>query len=183
MIVPTDIAGVDVVEREERRDERGFFARLHCPEEFAMAGRPFVPVQTSLSRNPRPGTLRGLHWQAPPFSETKLVRVVRGRSFHACVDVRPDSVTCRSWVGIELDAENGRAVLIGPGIAHGFLTCAPDTDVLYQIEPAYAPGYARGARWNDPAFAIRWPAPPALVSARDLAFADFAATSGALAVR
>ena len=178
MIAATKIAGVDVVEREEHRDERGFFARLHCAHAFAAAGHPFMPVQTSLSRNPRAFTLRGLHWQAAPFSETKLVRVVRGRSFHVCVDVRRDGATCRSWVGLELDAEDGRAVLIGPGIAHGFMTCAPDTDVLYQIAPAYSANHARGARWDDPAFAIQWPAPPALVSARDLGYADFDAPSG-----
>lgn len=176
---PTAIDGVVTVQREEHRDERGFFARLHCPEEFAAAGFPFAPAQTSLSRNKEAGTLRGLHWQAPPFAETKLVRVVRGRSFHVFADVRAGSLTACAWVGLELDAETGGAVLVGPGIAHGFLTREPNTDVLYQIAPAYVAGHARGARWDDPAFAIDWPARPALVALRDLSFPAYDATDAA----
>lgn len=172
---PTGIPGVAVIERDAHHDERGFFARLHCPQDFAAAGHPFEPVQTSLSRNTRAGTLRGLHWQAPPCAETKLVRVVRGRVFDVCVDVRPDSATYRRWIGLDLDAEAGLALLIGPGIAHGFLTGTAETDVLYQIAPAHAPAQARGARWDDPAFAIAWPSAPQVISARDLGFADFAA--------
>lgn len=169
---PTKIAGVTVVDIEPRSDERGAFARLQCPDEFAAAGLPFEPAQTSLSRNPRALTLRGLHYQPAPYAEIKLVRAVRGRMFDVAVDLRPDSPTWRQWTASELSAENGRALLIGEGIAHGFLTLEPDTDVLYQISPKFEAGYEAGVRWDDPAFAIQWPAAPALISPRDAAYPD-----------
>lgn len=169
---PTQIAGVVVVDIEPRSDERGAFARLHCPHEFAAAGHPFQPAQTSLSRNPQAFTLRGLHRQPEPHAEVKLVRAVRGRLFDVAVDLRPKSPTYRQWTASELSAENGRALLIGEGIAHGFLTLEPDTDVLYQISPAFQPGYEAGVRWDDPAFGIDWPGRPALISPRDAAYPD-----------
>lgn len=169
---PTKIAGVTVVDIEPRSDERGAFARLQCPDEFAAAGVAFTPAQTSLSRNPHTLTLRGLHYQPTPHAELKLVRVVRGRMFDVAVDLRPDSPTWRQWTGAELTAENGRALLIGEGIAHGFLTLEPDTDVLYQISPKFDAGHEAGVRWDDPAFGIQWPAAPALISPRDAAYPD-----------
>jgi dTDP-4-dehydrorhamnose 3,5-epimerase len=169
----TEIAGVVVAEIQPRSDERGFFARLHCPEEFAAAGHPFVPAQTSLSRNPHRGTLRGLHYQPAPHAEVKLVRCVRGRIFDVAVDLRPDSPTHRRWTAAELSAENARALLIPEGVAHGFLTLEADTDVLYQIAPKFEPGREAGVRWNDPAFAIAWPFPPMLISDRDAAYPDY----------
>jgi dTDP-4-dehydrorhamnose 3,5-epimerase len=169
---PTAIDGVTVVDLEPRTDERGAFARLHCPEEFAAAGHPFTPAQTSLSRNPHAFTLRGLHYQPAPYAETKLVRAIRGRIFDVAVDLRPGSPTYRQWTGAELSAETGRALLIGEGIAHGFLTLEPDTDVVYMISPSYTAGHEAGVRWDDPAFAIAWPATPALISARDAAYPD-----------
>jgi dTDP-4-dehydrorhamnose 3,5-epimerase len=168
----TAVAGVVVVDTEPREDERGGFARLHCPDEFAAAGHPFMPAQTSLSRNPHALTLRGLHYQKAPHAETKLVRAVRGRIFDVALDLRPDSPTCRRWVGEELSAENGRALLIPEGVAHGFLTLEPDTDVLYQISPAFQPGHEAGVRWDDPAFGIAWPQAPALISPRDATYPD-----------
>jgi dTDP-4-dehydrorhamnose 3,5-epimerase len=168
----TDIPGVVVVEIEPRGDARGVFARLHCPAEFAAAGHPFTPAQTSLSRNPTAGTLRGMHYQAPPHGETKLVRCVRGAMFDVALDVRPDSATFGRWTAAELSADNGRALLIPEGVAHGFLTLEPDTDVLYQIAPEHRPGHEAGVRWNDPAFAIRWPRAPELISERDAAYPD-----------
>ena len=169
---PTAIAGVVVVDIEPRTDERGAFARLQCPDEFAAAGHPFAPAQTSLSRNPHGFTLRGMHYQPAPNAEVKLVRAVRGRMFDVAVDLRPDSPTYRQWTSSELSAENGRALLIGEGIAHGFLTLEPDTDVLYQISPRFEPGHEAGVRWDDPAFGIVWPAAPALISPRDAAYPD-----------
>lgn len=170
----TEIAGVMRVLAEPREDERGAFARLHCPEAFAAAGVPFEPVQTSVSSNPRAGTLRGLHYQAAPYAETKLVRVVRGRAFDVAVDLRPGSPTHRRWVAAELSAQNRTALLIPEGVAHGFLTLEPDTDVLYQIAPAYRPGHEAGVRWDDPAFAIGWPSAPVLISPRDAGYPDYA---------
>jgi dTDP-4-dehydrorhamnose 3,5-epimerase len=169
----TDISGVVVVDIEPRTDERGAFARLHCPEEFAAAGHPFLPAQTSLSRNPRAGTLRGLHYQPAPHGEVKLVRCVRGRIFDVAVDLRPESPTHRRWAASELSAENGRALLIPEGVAHGFLTLEPDSDVLYQIAPAYRPGHEAGVRWDDPAFGVGWPDRPQLISPRDAGYPDY----------
>ena len=168
----TAIPGVVLVDVEPHEDERGAFARLHCPEAFAAAGHPFAPVQTSLSRNPRAGTLRGLHYQPAPHAQVKLVRAVRGRIFDVALDLRPDSPTYRRWASAELSADNARALLIPDGVAHGFITLEPDTDVLYQISPAFQPGHEAGVRWDDPAFAIAWPAKPALISARDSGYPD-----------
>ena len=171
--IPTAIAGVVVVELDPVSDARGSFARLHCPEDFARAGHDFVPQQTSLSRNLKAGTLRGMHYEAPPHAEAKLVRVTRGRIFDVAVDLRPESPTFRAWTGAELDAESGRALLIGEGMAHGFLTLEDDCDVLYQINRIFEPGHGRGARWNDPAFGIEWPRIPVVISERDAAYPDF----------
>jgi dTDP-4-dehydrorhamnose 3,5-epimerase len=171
----TAIEGVVVVDVEPRGDERGSFARLQCPEEFAAAGHPFAPAQTSLSRNPQTGTLRGMHYQPAPHAETKLVRAVRGRMFDVALDLRAASPTYRRWVSAELSADSARALLVPEGVAHGFLTLEPDTDVLYQISPAFQPGHEAGVRWDDPAFAIAWPAPPALISPRDATYPDFPA--------
>jgi len=170
----TAIAGVAVVDLEPHTDNRGAFARLHCPEEFAAAGFPFAPAQTSLSRNTRALTLRGLHYQPAPHGEVKLVRCVRGRIFDVVVDLRPDSPTHRGWAAETLDAENGRALLIPEGVAHGFLTLEDGADVLYQIAPMHRPGHDAGVRWDDPAFGIEWPAPPRVISPRDAAWPDYA---------
>ena len=171
--VATDIAGVVIVEAEPHSDLRGRFARLHCPVEFAAAGITFEPVQTSVSTNPTAGTLRGLHFQPAPFAETKLIHAVRGRVFDVAVDLRPDSPTHRRWTATELSAANLRGLFIPEGVAHGFLTLEPDSDVLYQIAPAFTPGHAAGVRWDDPAFAIGWPIPPALMSPADAAYPDY----------
>jgi dTDP-4-dehydrorhamnose 3,5-epimerase len=169
---PTSIVGVVLVDIEPHEDDRGAFARLQCPDEFASAGHPFSPAQTSLSRNPKTGTLRGLHYQPALHGETKLVRTVRGRMFDVAVDLRRDSPTYRRWTAAELSADSVRALLIPEGVAHGFLTLEPDTDVLYQISPAFQSGHEAGVRWNDPAFAIAWPAAPSLISERDATYPD-----------
>lgn len=170
---PTAIDGVVLVDWTPTSDDRGSFARLHCPEEFAAAGHPFIPAQTSLSRNTSARTLRGMHYEATPHEEAKLVRAVRGRIFDVAVDLRPESPTFRCWTGAELSAENGRALLVGKGMAHGFITLEPDTDVLYQIDRMFEAGYGRGVRWNDPAFSIEWPVAPAVISERDATYPDF----------
>jgi dTDP-4-dehydrorhamnose 3,5-epimerase len=168
----TKLAGVFRVKAAPHRDDRGIFARLHCPEEFAAAGVPFHPAQTSLSGNPHPLTLRGMHYQATPHAETKLVRVTRGRTFDVALDLRPESPTYRQWIAEELSADNLMALFIPQGVAHGFLTLEADTDVLYQIAPVYRPGHDAGVRWNDPAFGIAWPEPPQLISERDASYPD-----------
>ena len=168
----TAIEGVTLVDLDPIGDERGSFARLHCPEEFAAAGHSFVPAQTSLSRNTAAHTLRGMHYEAPPRAEGKLVRVTRGAIFDVAVDLRPGSPTYLKWTGAELSADNGRALLIGAGMAHGFITLEPDTDVLYQIDKMFEAGHGRGVRWNDPAFGIVWPVPPAVISERDATYPD-----------
>ena len=173
LFTETGIAGVILLDMEAMADERGSFARLQCPEEFAAAGYPFTPAQMSLSRNPTEGTLRGMHYQPAPYAETKIVRAVRGRIFDVAIDLRRGSPTHWRWTGAELSAENGRALMIPEGVAHGFLTLEPDTDVLYQISPAYQPGRDAGVRWNDPAFGIQWPAQPSLISPRDAAYPDY----------
>lgn len=169
----TEIPGVVLVEAEPHADERGSFQRLHCPRAFADAGHPFTPAQTSLSHNIRARTLRGMHYQPAPHGETKLVRCVRGRLFDVALDLRPGSPTHRRWTATELSADNGRALLIPEGVAHGFLTLEPDTDVLYQISPMFEPGHEAGARWDDPAFGIDWPAAPEVISARDADYPDY----------
>jgi len=135
--------------------------------------RTFSPVQTSLSCNPHVGTLRGMHFQAAPHAEAKLVRVTRGRVFDVALDLRPDSPTHKQWVAEELSADNLMALYIPEGVAHGFLTLEADTDVLYQIAPGYRPGHDAGVRWDDPAFGIAWPEPPQLISARDAGYPDY----------
>lgn len=169
---PTPLAGLILVEPAPHRDDRGFFARLHCPGEFAAAGIAFQPAQTSLSHNAAAHTLRGLHFQAPPHAEAKLVRVVRGRAFDVAVDLRPDSAGYGRWAGFELRPD-GASLFVPEGFAHGFLTLEPETDVLYQIAPAFVPGHDRGLRWDDPALDIAWPAVPQVISARDASYPDF----------
>ena len=166
------------METEPRSDERGSFARLHCPAEFAAAGHPFIPAQTSVSRNPALGTLRGMHYQLAPYAETKLVRAVRGRIFDVAVDLRPGSATYLGWTAAELSADNALALLIPEGVAHGFLTLEPDTDVLYQISPAFEPGREAGVRWDDPAFGVIWPATPMVISPRDASYPDHGGQDG-----
>lgn len=170
---PADIAGVALVEAEPKTDERGFFARLYCPDEFAAAKIDFKPVQVSLSRNDHLHTLRGMHFQNPPHAEAKLVHVTRGAIYDVVVDLRAGSATFGRWAAFELNAESARAVFIPQGCAHGFLTLTPETDVLYHIDRMQAAGQAKGYRWNDPALNIRWPAKPAVISAADRAWPDF----------
>ncbi|MCX7818371.1 MAG: dTDP-4-dehydrorhamnose 3,5-epimerase family protein [Kiritimatiellae bacterium] len=170
---PSPLPGVWVVELEPHRDARGYFARAFCAREFAAHGLETVYVQCNLSGNRHRGTLRGLHWQAAPHEEAKLVRVVRGAVFDAVVDLRPDSPTYLQAFTTVLDAAGGRALYVPRGCAHGFLTLEDNTDVFYQMSEYYVPELARGARWDDPAFSIPWPEPPRFISERDLAHPPF----------
>ena len=171
----TAIPGCFLVEPEPRRDDRGFFARLYCPDEFAAAGIGFAPVQINLSRNDKAQTLRGMHFQDPPHAEAKLVHVARGAIFDVVVDLRPESPAHRRWLGFELTADNARQLFIPEGCAHGFLTLCADTDVLYGMGRKYVPGQARGYRYDEPAFGIEWPHAPASISPADEAWPPFPA--------
>jgi dTDP-4-dehydrorhamnose 3,5-epimerase len=169
----TDLPGVFSILPLRHQDERGFFARLYEADAFARAGVAFTPADVNLSRNPTRHTLRGLHFQDPPFAEAKLVRVTRGRAYDVVVDLRPGP-TQRRWIALELSADAANAVFIPEGCAHGFLTLEPDTDMLYQMGRPYQPGHARGYRYDDPAFGIDWPAVPALMGAADRSWPAFA---------
>jgi dTDP-4-dehydrorhamnose 3,5-epimerase len=167
---PTEISGVIEIAAEPRADARGFFARIYCPQEFAAAGISFTSTQINLSRNDRLHTLRGMHWQDPPYAEAKLVRVTRGAIHDVVIDLRRESPTFRRWIARRLDANSANALFIPEGCAHGFLTHEPDTDVLYQMSRPYVGRQARGLRYDDPGFAISWPAVPDMIGEADLAW-------------
>src|SRR5215813_11735551 len=172
---PTLIPGVVKIALEPQTDARGSFARTYCEATFLSHGLEPVDIQCNISVNSKRGTLRGLHFQAPPAEEAKLVRCVRGRLLDVAVDLRRDSPTFRQWVGVELDGERGNGLYIPRGCAHGFLTLVDDTVVDYHMGAAYVAELARGVRWNDPAFAIAWPFVPLHIGERDAGYPDFAA--------
>jgi dTDP-4-dehydrorhamnose 3,5-epimerase len=170
----TRLHGAYVVDLEPREDERGFFARVWCADEFAERGLSTELAQCNLSFNHRKGTLRGMHFQVEPHEEVKLVRCTRGAVFDVIVDLRPDSPTWKHWIGVELTAENRRALYVPKGFAHGYQTLMDGTETFYQVSTAYAPGAEGGVRWNDPAFGIEWPHPDRpLISDKDLAWPDY----------
>jgi dTDP-4-dehydrorhamnose 3,5-epimerase len=174
----TGIEGVWVVEPERYEDERGFFARTWDVEEFARRGLSSRLVQSSISFNRRRGTLRGMHYQAAPHEEAKLVRCTSGSIFDVAVDLRTESATNRRWVGTELSAGNRLAMYVPKGCAHGFLTLTDDSEVAYQISEFHAPDAARGVRWNDPAIGIDWPGEVLVINERDRSYPDLAAEAG-----
>jgi dTDP-4-dehydrorhamnose 3,5-epimerase len=170
---PLPLAGAFAVTAVRHEDERGWFARSWSAAEFAERGLNPVIAQTSLSFNPRRGTLRGLHYQASPYEEAKLVTCIRGTIWDVMVDLRLESTTFRDWYGEELDGGSSRALYVPEGFAHGFLTVSDDALVLYQISQVQMPSHARGIRWDDPSFAIEWPAAPIVISAKDRSHPDF----------
>lgn len=153
------LAGAWLIDIEPHCDERGLFARSVCQAEFSRHGLSAGFVQQSLSWNPTAGTLRGMHFQAAPFGEDKLVRVTRGSVFDVIVDIRAESPTFGRNFSVELSADNRRQLYIPKGFAHGFLSLEPDTEVFYQMTTPYEPGSTRGIRWDDPALSIAWPLP------------------------
>lgn len=163
----TPLAGAWVLEPERFADDRGFFARTWCRRDFTERGLDPEIAQCSLSWNQRRGTLRGLHFQAEPHAEVKLVRVSRGAVWDVIVDLRPGSPTLGKHFARVLSAENGHQLYIPKGMAHGFQTLTDDTEVSYQISEFYAPDAARGYRWDDPSFAIPWPEPVTVISEKD----------------
>ena len=172
----TPLAGVVVAEQERLTDERGFFARTFDAALLEAHGIDGRVAQMSTSFNPAAGTLRGMHYQPPPDEEGKLVRCTRGAAFDVVLDLRDGSPTRLQWHAEELSADNGRALYAPPGCAHGFQTLVPDTEILYVMNVPFVPGAGRGVRWDDPAFAIAWPEPPAggrVMSERDATYPDF----------
>jgi len=169
----TAVNGVMIVDAAVSTDERGLFARTYDAAFFAAAGLPTEWPQCNTSWNTRKGTLRGLHFQAPPHPDPKLVRCTRGRIFDVAVDLRPDSSTFRGWTAVELSEANRSALAIPAGCAHGFLTLEDNCEVFYMMGEIYVPELASGVRWNDPAFAISWPAEPITISDKDANWPDF----------
>lgn len=166
------LADAVVVELDPHVDERGAFARTFCVDEFSNAGLPTDFPQCNLSVNHRAGTLRGMHFNALAFAESKLVRCVRGAVHDVIVDLRPGSPTHFEWFGIDLTADNRRALFVPEGFAHGFVTLEDESDVYYHMGDRYRPGAARGFRWDDPTFDIAWPVEPAVMSEADAAYPD-----------
>jgi dTDP-4-dehydrorhamnose 3,5-epimerase len=164
------LPGAFLVDMAPIADERGFFARAYCDQEFAAKGLSTELRQCSVSYNTREGTLRGLHHQGAPHEEHKLVRCTSGAIFDVIVDVRPQSSHYRRWFGTHLTAQNHRSLFIPPGFAHGFITLSDDAEVYYMISVPHAPEYAQGFRWNDPAFSIEWPLAPSVISPRDASY-------------
>jgi dTDP-4-dehydrorhamnose 3,5-epimerase len=171
----TPLKGAFVIDPEKLEDERGFFARTWCQREAAAYGLQPRWLQCNISFNKQKGTMRGMHYQVAPFAEAKLVRCTMGAIYDVIIDLRPEAPTFRQWVAIELSAHNHRMLHIPEGFAHGFLTLDDNTEVFYQMSEFYAPAYARGVRWNDPAFHIEWPIDVCVIADRDRNYPDFRA--------
>jgi dTDP-4-dehydrorhamnose 3,5-epimerase len=168
----TKLAGVVTIRLERKADERGFFARTWCQQEFGRKGLNPKLAQCSISFNPRKGTLRGMHYQASPHAEAKLVRCTSGAIYDVVIDLRLQSRTYKEWIGVTLTAESRDMIYIPEGCAHGFLTLEDESEIFYQMSEFYHPESARGVRWDDPAFNIAWPMEPELISERDRTYPD-----------
>lgn len=166
----TELKGAFLIEPERLEDERGFFARTFCQNEFKARGLETKIAQCNISYNKRKGTLRGMHYQAEPKSEAKLVRCTRGAIYDAIIDLRPESATYFRWIAAELTGESRKMLYIPKGFAHGFQTIEDDTEVFYQMSEPYAPELAKGIRWDDPAFGIKWPLKEKIISQKDMGY-------------
>jgi dTDP-4-dehydrorhamnose 3,5-epimerase len=173
IFTPTRLTGAYIIEPQPIEDQRGFFARTFCRKEFAEHDLKTELVQCNISFNKKKGTLRGMHYQAAPYQEAKLVRCTAGAIYDVIIDLRPDSATYTQWVSVELNADNRKMLYVPEDFAHGFLTLTEDTEIFYQMAQFYAPGAARGLRWNDPAFGIDWPENITTISSRDQDYPDF----------
>lgn len=169
----TSLQGAYIVELDPAEDERGFFARSWCENEFRAAGLAPRLCQCNISFNRRKGTLRGMHYQDDPFPEAKLVRCTMGSIYDVIIDLRRDSSTFCQWLSVELAAANRRMIYVPAGFAHGFQTLEDNSEVFYQMSEFYHPERARGVRWDDPAFGIRWPDDQRTISAADMSYPDF----------
>ena len=173
-ITETELQGVFLVEPTRFEDERGFFAPSFSAKEFAARGMASRFVENNISYSRSRGTLRGMHYQAAPHGQAKLVRCTRGSIYDVAIDLRPDSPTFKRWAGVELSAENRLTLCVPAEFAHGFQTLEDETEVFYLVSNYYAPGAQRGVRWDDPAFRIEWPEVAERVMAdRDRDYPDF----------
>ena len=165
--IETRLKGAFIIEPERLEDERGFFARTFCHKEFEAHGLNPRMVQCNISYNKHKGTLRGMHNQAAPMAEAKLVRCTRGAIYDVIIDLRPESPTYCQWLAEELNAENSKMIYIPEGFVHGFQTLEDDTEVFYQMSEFYSPEHARGVRWDDLVFGIEWPLNTKIISEKD----------------
>lgn len=171
--IETELSGAYLIDPERLEDDRGFFARTFCQNEFEQHGLISDWVQCNISFNKRKGTLRGMHYQVTPHAEAKLVRCTMGSIYDVIIDLRPDSKTYLQWVSVELSAENRKMIYIPEGFAHGLQTLVDNTEVFYQMSKFYTPEYARAIRWNDPQFKIHWPEAERTISEKDQNIEDF----------
>jgi dTDP-4-dehydrorhamnose 3,5-epimerase len=169
----TEIPGAYTIELEKREDSRGFFARSWCRREFEEHGLATRAAQMNISLNRRKHTLRGFHYQVAPYEEDKFLRCTRGAMYDVLLDLRPKSPTFMRFVAVELSAASYRMLFVPKGCANAFLTLIDETEVIYVVSQFYTPGAERGVRWNDPAFGIKWPAEPAVISDKDSGWPDF----------
>jgi len=166
----TKLKGAYIIEPERAEDERGFFARTVCQEEFKAHGLNTIWVQCNISFNKKKGTLRGMHYQTAPYEEIKLVRCTMGSIYDAIIDLRADSPTFKQWVAVELTAENRRILYVPVKFAHGFQTLVDSSEVFYQVSEFYHPESSKGIRWNDPRFMVSWPINSPIMSSRDSSY-------------
>jgi dTDP-4-dehydrorhamnose 3,5-epimerase len=169
----TELPDAYIVELERREDERGFFARSWCEEEFRQHNLNPITVQCNISFNKQKGTLRGMHYQVAPAAEAKLVRCTQGSIYDVIIDLRPESATFRRYLSVVLTARDYKMLYVPEGFAHGFQSLEDNSEVFYQMSEFYAPQCARGVRWNDPAFDIHWPIPEPIMLERDRHYPDF----------
>jgi len=169
----TKLKGAYIIEVQKFEDNRGFFGRTFCQREFQDHGLNPNVSQANVSYNKKQGTLRGMHYQIKPYEEVKLVRCTRGAIFDVIIDMRPDSATCKQWIGVELRENSYTMLYVPEAFAHGFQTLEDDTEVIYQVSQFYTPGSERGIRYNDPAFRINWPVEVQVISDKDSSWPDY----------
>ena len=174
-IEATNFDGLKIVKLDHRKDERGFFTRFHCEEEFKLLGLPLSFPQTNLSNTIKKGTIRGMHYQINGFEECKVISCIKGSIFDVVIDLRHNSNTYLKYFSIYLKEEDNLRLVIPEGFAHGFQSCSDNSSVLYQVSKEYSPGNEKGIRYNDPYFNINWPLAVSLVSKKDLELEDFKA--------
>lgn len=173
LFTQTKLKGAYLIELEKKADERGFFARAWCREEFQALNLPPQFVQCNVSWNGRKGTLRGMHRQVAPHEESKLMRCTRGAIYDVMLDLRRDSPTFGKWQGFELTEDNHRSLFVPDGFAHGYQTLEDNSEVVYLVSEFYVPGCEKGVRYNDPAFGIQWPAAVTVISEKDNSWPDY----------